>query len=149
MAFTKREIFFLEQNLNKSYVTTDAKSASLSWCQAPIWGPGSDFYYCQRVAGFLMWGALSDERMCLSFTIATGPRQRSHSWVWVSRDSWPYFTLSGSRLHQPEGPGPVFISPRNKVAQLYPQTLGSLFAASYHSQGYGGGILTCLHAGVP
>jgi hypothetical protein len=33
------------------------------------------------------------------------------------------------------------------VAQLYPQTLGSLFVASYDSQGYGGGILTDLHAG--
>jgi hypothetical protein len=31
------------------------------------------------------------------------------------------------------------------VVQLYPQALGSLFVASYHSQGYGGGIRTCLH----
>jgi hypothetical protein len=37
------------------------------------------FYYCQTVAGLLMWGALSDERTGLSFTIAAGPRQRSHS----------------------------------------------------------------------
>jgi hypothetical protein len=28
---------------------------------------------------------------------------------------------------------PVFISPRNRVAQLYPRTLGSLFVASYNS----------------
>jgi hypothetical protein len=40
---------------------------------------------------------------------------------------------------------PVFISPRNKVAQLYPWALGSLFVTSYDSQGYGGGILTSLH----
>jgi hypothetical protein len=39
----------------------------------------------------------------------------------------------------------VFISPGNRVAQLYPRTLGSLFVASYDSQGYGGGILTRLH----
>jgi hypothetical protein len=31
---------------------------------------------------------------------------------------------------------PVFISPRNRVAQLYPQALGSLFFVSYDSQGY-------------
>jgi hypothetical protein len=37
-----------------------------------------------------------------------------------------------------EGQVPVFISPRNKVAQLYPQALSSLFVASYDSQGYGG-----------
>jgi hypothetical protein len=44
-----------------------------------------------------------------------------------------------------EGQVPVFISPRNKVAQLYPRALGSLFVASYDSQGYGGDILTRLH----
>jgi hypothetical protein len=35
---------------------------------------------------------------------------------------------------------PVFISPRNRVAQLHPQALGSLFVASYDSQGYDWGI---------
>jgi hypothetical protein len=46
---------------------------------------------------------------------------------------------------QPGGPGPrIYISqnPRNKVAQLYLQALGSLFVASYDSQGYSGGIWT-------
>jgi hypothetical protein len=33
-----------------------------------------------------------------------------------------------------EGQIPVFISPRNSVAQLYRQALGSLFVASYYSQ---------------
>jgi hypothetical protein len=42
---------------------------------------------------------------------------------------------------------PVFISPRNRVAQLYHQELGSLSVASYDSQGYSGGIRTRLHAG--
>jgi hypothetical protein len=32
----------------------------------------------------------------------------------------------------------VFVSPRSRVAQYYPQALGSLFVASYDSQGYGG-----------
>jgi hypothetical protein len=36
--------------------------------------------------------ALSDERTGLSFTIAAGHRQRSHSRVRVPWDSWPYFT---------------------------------------------------------
>jgi hypothetical protein len=47
-----------------------------------------------------------------------------------------------------EGQVPVFISSMNRVAQLYPQALGSLFVASCHSQGYGGGIITRLHTGV-
>jgi hypothetical protein len=46
-----------------------------------------------------------------------------------------------------EGQVPVFISPRNRVAQLHPQALGSIFIASYDSQGYGGGIRTHLHTG--
>jgi hypothetical protein len=39
---------------------------------------------------------------------------------------------------------PVFIYPRNRVARLYPQSLGSLFVASYDSQGYSGIIRTRL-----
>jgi hypothetical protein len=49
------------------------------------------------------------------------------------------------RLSQPGGPGPCIYIPRNRVAQLYPRTLDSLFVTSYDSQGYGGGILTRLH----
>jgi hypothetical protein len=47
-----------------------------------------------------------------------------------------------------EGQVPVFISPKNRVAQLYPQALGSLFVASYDSTCYGGGIQPRLHHGV-
>jgi hypothetical protein len=36
-----------------------------------------------------------------------------------------------------EGKVPVFISSMNRVAQLYPQALSSLFVASDYSQGYG------------
>jgi hypothetical protein len=44
-----------------------------------------------------------------------------------------------------EGQVPIFISPRNGVVHLYPQTPGSLFIASYDSQGYCGGIrVICL-----
>jgi hypothetical protein len=39
----------------------------------------------------------------------------------------------------------VFISPRNSVAQLYRQTLGTLYFSSYDSEGYGGGIRPRLH----
>jgi hypothetical protein len=59
---------------------------------------------------------LSDKRMGLSFTVAAGPRQHSHSPVQVPRNSWPYFTVSDSRLHQPGGPGPRFYFPTNTVA---------------------------------
>jgi hypothetical protein len=42
---------------------------------------------------------------------------------------------------------PVFISLRNRAARLYLQVLGSLFVASYDSQGYAGGIRPRLHMG--
>jgi hypothetical protein len=45
-----------------------------------------------------MWGAHSDERTGLLFTIAADPRQRSHPRVRVPWDSLPYFTVSDSRL---------------------------------------------------
>jgi hypothetical protein len=44
-----------------------------------------------------------------------------------------------------EGQVPIFISSWNRVGQLYPRELGSLFVASYDSQSYGGDILTRLY----
>jgi hypothetical protein len=41
-------------------------------------------------------------------------------------------SVSHSRFHQV----PVLMYPRKRVAQLYPQVLGSLFVALYDSQGY-------------
>jgi hypothetical protein len=49
--------------------------------------------------------------------------------------------------HNLHGEVPVFICPRNRMARLCPQTLGSLFVASYDLQGYGGGIRPRLHTG--
>jgi hypothetical protein len=46
-----------------------------------------------------------------------------------------------------EGQVPVFMSPRNRVAQLFPWALGSLYVVFYDTRGYGGGILTRLHKG--
>jgi hypothetical protein len=105
----------------ESYVTTDGQPASLSLNKAPSWGLRPDLDYCLTVAGLLFWGALSNERSGLSFTIPAGPRQRSHFLVRVPWDSWPYFTVSDSRL--------------------------PFSVASYDSQGHGGGIRPRLHTG--
>jgi hypothetical protein len=72
---------------SQSHVTTDGQSPSLTWCQTHVLGPIPDFCYSKTVAGLLMWGVICDERMGLSFTIAAGPRQRSHSRDRVPRDS--------------------------------------------------------------
>jgi hypothetical protein len=60
-----------------------------------------------------MWGALSDERTGLSFTIAAGSRQSSHSRVRVPWDSRPYFTVADLRL-------PFSSPPMTRRAELTP-----------------------------
>jgi hypothetical protein len=109
---------------SRSNITTDSQSASLSWYQTPIWGSWPDFYSCQTIAGLLIWGALSDERMGLSFTIAAvfasavilrSESRRAHDHILLSH-IWDSPNL--------EDQVPVFIPPRNRVARLYPQALG-------------------------
>jgi hypothetical protein len=72
---------------------------------------------------------LSDERTGLSFTIAAGPLQRSHSRVLVPRDSCPHFTVSDSKLPQPGGPGPRMYIHQEQAGPVigYSQELGSHF----------------------
>jgi hypothetical protein len=107
--------------------TTDGRSASLSWYQAPIWGPRPGFYYCQTVSGLLIRGAFSDERTDLCFTTAAGHRQRSQPEVRVPRDSWQYFTVSDSRLPQPGRPGPRIYIPHEQGCPITLSCTGLLF----------------------
>jgi hypothetical protein len=65
----------------------------------PPSGAQDQIFITSRQLRLCWWGAhLSDERTGLSFTNAASPRQHSHSRVLVIRDSWPYFTVSDSRL---------------------------------------------------
>jgi hypothetical protein len=109
-----------------------------------VWG-SRPYFITVTCAGLLMWGALCDERTCLSFTIpaalASAVILRSES-----RGTHDHILLSQIRdSPNLEGQVPVFISPRNRVAQLYSQALGSLFIVSYDSQGYGGDTGSRLH----
>jgi hypothetical protein len=118
-------------------------TVSLFWCQAPIWGPKSDLYCCLRVRDLLMWGALSDEGTGLSFIIAAGPRQPSHSGS-ESREAHDHVLLSQIRdSPNLQGPGPQWqgdpgIPPRHRVPLSSPPTT---------RQGCGGSIRTCLCSG--
>jgi hypothetical protein len=74
------------QSQSHSYIATDSQSASPSWCQAPIWNPRpffphSLFDYFYTVSGLLMWGALSDDKSSLYFSVFSGHRQRSLSHI--------------------------------------------------------------------
>jgi hypothetical protein len=62
---------------------------------------------------------ITHERAGLSFTISAGPRQRSQSRV---RVSWDYDHILLSQIRDfpnLEGQVPVFISPANRLVQLY------------------------------
>jgi hypothetical protein len=65
--------------------------------------------------------------MGLPFTIAAGPRQRSHSHVRVPRDSWPHFTVSDSRLPQHGGAGPRIYIPQEQGGPVIPPGTGFPF----------------------
>jgi hypothetical protein len=94
-----------------------------------------------------MCGALSDERrVCRSkllLALVSAVILRSKS-----RGTHDHILLSQILdCHNLDGEVPVFISPRNRVAQLYPPGLGSLFVASYDSHDCSGYIRTRLHTG--
>jgi hypothetical protein len=52
---------------------TVESSLMLRPTKAPIWGLRPDSYHCQTLAGLLISGALSDQKMSLSFKISAGP----------------------------------------------------------------------------
>jgi hypothetical protein len=135
---------------SQSYITTDSQSASPSWCQAPIWDQRSIFlspwnfvrhlrvwYF---VAPTLMRGRVCNLLLLLVLASAVPLGSESHGTIFYCPNSWDSPNL--------EGQVTVFISPRNRVAQIYPRALGSLSVVSYDSQGYGGGILIRLHMGM-
>jgi hypothetical protein len=89
------------------------------------------FVFCMTIEGFLKWSGHSDERM--------GSLFYSYNWFWalskhsLSRSSpaeltsifccltWDFPNL--------EGQVPVFISPRNKMAEIYSPGTGFLFCS--------------------
>jgi hypothetical protein len=68
-----------------------------------------------REAGFVIYS-----------TIASWPCQSSHSWIEVPQNSRPYFTVSSETPPTWRTRSPYFLSPGNRVAQLYPRALGWL-----------------------
>jgi hypothetical protein len=65
--------------------------------------------------------------MGLSFNIAAGSCQRSCSPALVPRDSWSYFTVSGSKLPQPGGLGPHIYIPQHESDPGIPPGTGFPF----------------------
>jgi hypothetical protein len=133
------------QSQSQSYVMIDSQSASLSWCQATI--RTRDKFSLDSCGFVILWRPLWREDgsviycCCLTSPAQSlsGPSPSGFKTILYCPKFWD--------SHNLEGQVPVFISPRDRVAQFYPRALGALSAASYHSQGYGGGCLTLLHTG--
>jgi hypothetical protein len=110
----------------------------------PHLGHKSSFLLLSDSCGFVKVGR---HLAGLSFTVAAGPRQSSHSRVRVARNSLPYFTLSHSRLSEPGLPGPNICDRQEHVDPV-------IFLATefhfrlLHSQGCDGNIRTCLQTGT-
>jgi hypothetical protein len=130
--------------MSKSKLCYDRRSVCQSVLESsPHLGPKIIFLLVS-VADLLTWGAPSDGRAGLSFTIADG-LARAVILGSESRGTHSHILLSQIR-DSPRLEGQI---PSHRVAQLYSQAIGSLFVASYNSQGYGGGIWTSLYAGKP
>jgi hypothetical protein len=71
--------------------------------------------------------------------------QCNHSIVRAAQNTKPYFTVSSETPPTWRARFPYLYPLKNRVAQLYPRALGSLYISSYDSQGYGEGILTLLY----
>jgi hypothetical protein len=85
------------------------------------------FFSTEHLRSYSLCNILSEKRMGLSFTIAAGPRQRSYSRVRVPQDSWPYSTVSDSRLLQPGGPGLRIYIPQEQGGPVIPPSTGFPF----------------------
>jgi hypothetical protein len=103
----------------------------------------SNFIFQLNTCGYSPYVTSSPTRDWVSFTIAAGPRQRSHSQVRVPRDSWPHFTVSDSWFPQHGGSG---------LSIYVPTVTGWPSYTPWHwvpfsSQGYAGCIRPRLHTG--
>jgi hypothetical protein len=86
-------------------------------------------YYNPYVTSFLTRGWVCRLQLLPVLTSAIILRPESHG-------THNHILLSQIRdCFNLEGPIPVFLSPKNRVARLYPQTLGYCFVASYDSHG--------------
>jgi hypothetical protein len=109
---------------SQSYITTDGQSASLFWCQAPIWHPRPIFPLLSFIifrqfddVGRPLWREVGS--VVFSFCWASPALPSSDD----SHGTHEHILLSWDSPNL-EGQVPVFISPRNKVAHLYPRALG-------------------------
>jgi hypothetical protein len=119
---------FCRCSRSRNYFTTDGQSVGMSWCRAHSGTCDQILLPVGRLlsesCGFVSVGALSDERTSLQFAVQSLNGSSSAGPLTIL-----YHLIRDSR--NLEGQILLFISPRNRVAQLYPRALGSLYVVSY------------------
>jgi hypothetical protein len=129
----------------QKYVITDGQSASLSWS---LLGPKARFLLLSNICRFVhverpLWHKDGSVIYNCCWPSQAQPFSVPSLMGFVSI----FYCLRFGAPPALRVRSILFISPRNRVAHLYPQASGSLVVASCYSQGYGGGIRTRLHTG--
>jgi hypothetical protein len=117
-------------NKLKSKLLYDWQSVSMSWYRELLWDLRPDIISCRNVTVWnlrsIIWGLPlwweDGSAICSVIT----------QWSESLRPVIIFYCLIWDSPNL-EGQVPVFISPRNRVVQLYPRAVGSLYVVSYDS----------------
>jgi hypothetical protein len=127
-----QRIFYLPTAEGRSYFTTDGQSVSqYVLVSSTFVGLAPRYCFlseccCLKFEVLFQWGAISDEKTGLQFTVwSLNDPSRAEPVTILCLNFWDSPNL--------EGKVPIFISPRNKVARLYTRVLGSFYVVSYYS----------------
>jgi hypothetical protein len=115
----------ISESQSQSYITTYGQPASLPCCQSPIWDPQPNFLlflwlfldsYWFVVVGCSLWREVGSVVVSFCWVSPAQPFSGLNPTSFMSMFYCLYF------LDYPntEGQVPVVISPRNRIAQLYP-----------------------------
>jgi hypothetical protein len=116
----------------KSKSLYDWQSVSMSWYRVPLWDLQPDIISCWNVAAWNLRSCFCGAPSLTRGRVCNGPSRSEPVTIFYCL-IWDFPNL--------EGQFPAFISPRNRVAQLYPRALSlvkpetqqSLYAASVRS----------------
>jgi hypothetical protein len=130
---------------SRSHFTTGGlPSLSSFWREAP-WDLRRTICYFQL--NTCSYSPYVTSSLTRGWVCCFGPRQHSHSQVRVQRDSWPYFTVSDSRLPQPGGPGPRVYIPQEQGGPAIPPGTGFPFIRLLRLAGLHWRYLTPMSSG--
>jgi hypothetical protein len=128
----------------RSKLLYDWRSVSMSWYRAHLW---PDITSCWNCAVWNLWSCFYGAPSLTRGRVWN--LQCNHSMVSRSEPVTILYCLIRDSPNL-NGQVPVFISPMNRVAQLYPGALRFPLCCLLHdSQGYGGGILALPQPGGP